>query len=92
MGTAKVKTSGFASALQGIRQNSNGSPATPAKGERTAKSTDPAYKGTKVFLHSETRKLAWRKWEDEHPETPDLSDMLQALMLEYLEPPKHKNT
>jgi len=48
----------------------------------TAKSRHPEYEAVKIYVRSETRKQAWRKWED--AEGGDFSDLVQMLLEEYL--------
>jgi hypothetical protein len=48
----------------------------------TAKSRHPEYEPVKIYVRSETRKQAWRKWED--AEGGDFSDLVQMLLEKYL--------
>ena len=48
----------------------------------TGKSSNPAYEPVKVYVRSEMRKKAVRKWEDEGGR--DLSDLIEVLFSKYL--------
>jgi hypothetical protein len=48
----------------------------------TGKSSNPAYEPVKVYVRSEMRKKAVRKWEDEGGR--DLSDLVEVLFSKYL--------
>jgi hypothetical protein len=50
--------------------------------QATAKSRHPEYEPVKIYVRSETRKRAWRKWED--AEGGDFSDLMQMLLEKYL--------
>jgi hypothetical protein len=57
--------------------------ATPKKPFRTTgKSSNPEYEPVKVYVRSEMRKRAVRKWEDEGGR--DLSDLIEVLFSKYL--------
>lgn len=62
------------------------SPAVPtaAKKTKAGKSTDPTYGAMMVYVPKKLKTDATRKWEDEHPDTPEISDMVTALLSEYL--------
>jgi hypothetical protein len=56
---------------------------TPKKPLRTTgKSSNPEYEPVKVYVRSEMRKKAVRKWEDEGGR--DLSDLIEVLFSKYL--------
>lgn len=48
----------------------------------TAKSKHPDFEPVKIYLRKETRKRAWRKWED--AQGGDFSDLVEMLLQEYL--------
>jgi hypothetical protein len=48
----------------------------------TAKSKHPEFEPVKIYVRSETRKRAWRKWED--AQGGDFSDLVQMLLEKYL--------
>jgi hypothetical protein len=48
----------------------------------TGKSSHPEYEPVKIYVRKQTRKAAWRKWED--AEGGDFSDLVQHLLTEYL--------
>jgi hypothetical protein len=48
----------------------------------TGKSSNPEYEPVKVYVRSEMRKKAVRKWEDECGR--DLSDLIEVLFSKYL--------
>lgn len=48
----------------------------------TGKSSNPAYEPVKVYVRSEMRRKAVRKWEDEGGR--DLSDLIEVLFSRYL--------
>ena len=47
-----------------------------------AKSRNPAYEPVKLFMHTEKRRKAERKWEDEGGR--DLSSLIETLLTKYL--------
>ena len=47
-----------------------------------AKSRNPAYEPVKLFMHTEKRRKAERKWEDEGGR--DLSSLIETLLSKYL--------
>lgn len=51
----------------------------------TAKSRHPEFEPVKVYVRKETRKRAWRKWED--AEGGDFSDLVEMLLQKYLTHP-----
>jgi hypothetical protein len=55
-------------------------PKTPLR--TVGKSSNPAYEPVKVYVRSEIRKKAVRKWEDEGGR--DLSDLIEVLFSKYL--------
>ena len=87
------KVSSIASALgnlQGMRKHpgaqapeSLGAEAPkPVPLQGTAKSKHPDFTPVKVYLRSETRKAAERKWED--AKGGDFSDLVEMLLQKYL--------
>ncbi len=55
-------------------------PSLPIQG--TAKSKHPDYEPVKIYIRKETRKRAWRKWED--VAGGDFSELVQQLLEKYL--------
>ena len=47
-----------------------------------AKSRNPAYEPVKLFIQTDKRRKAERKWEDEGGR--DLSSLIEALLIKYL--------
>lgn len=48
----------------------------------TAKSKHPDYEPVKIYIRKDTRKRAWRKWED--VAGGDFSELVQQLLEKYL--------
>lgn len=48
----------------------------------TAKSKHPDFEPVKIYLRKQTRKDAWRRWED--AQGGDFSDLVQMLLEQYL--------
>lgn len=48
----------------------------------TAKSKHPDFEPVKIYIRSETRRLAFRKWED--AEGGDFSELVEMLLSRYL--------
>ncbi len=57
-------------------------PAAPPAVKRTAKSKDPDYEPVKVYVRTETRRKAARRWEDQGGR--DLSDLVENLLRKYV--------
>jgi hypothetical protein len=55
-------------------------PGLPTQG--TAKSKHPDYEPVKIYIRKDTRKRAWRKWED--VAGGDFSELVQQLLEKYL--------
>ncbi len=49
---------------------------------KTGKSSHPEFEPVKIYLRKQTRKAAWRKWEDANG--GDFSDLVQHLLEKYL--------
>jgi hypothetical protein len=49
---------------------------------KTGKSSHPEFEPVKIYLRKQTRKAAWRRWEDENG--GDFSDLVQKLLEQYL--------
>ncbi len=70
-----------------VKPRSKAAPERTEAGTRTpprttGKSSNPAYEPVKVYVRSEMRKKAVRKWEDEGGR--DLSDLIEVLFAKYL--------
>lgn len=50
--------------------------------QKTGKSSHPDYEAVKVYVRRQTRKDAWRKWED--AQGGDFSDLMQHLLEQYV--------
>lgn len=50
--------------------------------QKTGKSSHPDFEAVKVYVRRETRKEAWRKWED--AQGGDFSDLMQHLLEQYV--------
>jgi hypothetical protein len=69
------------SSAQAPRRASSPAPAAMAL-HGSAKSRHPEFEAVKIYVRKETRKRAWRKWEDAGG--GDFSDLVQMLLAEYL--------
>ena len=56
--------------------------AAPLPLQKTGKSSHPEFEPVKIYLRKQTRKAAWRKWEDANG--GDFSDLVQHLLEKYL--------
>ena len=84
VGTKSVKQGGV-SGKKRIEQRSGGeleSPRAALPLQGTAKSRHPEFEAVKIYVRRETRKRAWRKWED--AQGGDFSDLVEKLLEEYL--------
>lgn len=70
---AKEPAPGTVIAIGGSAVKSSGS---------AAKSSHPEFEAVKVYLRKDTRRRAWRKWEDQ--DGGDFSDLVEKLLKEYL--------
>jgi hypothetical protein len=50
--------------------------------QKTGKSSHPEYEAVKIYIRKQTRKDAWRKWEDANG--GDFSDLMQHLLEQYV--------
>jgi hypothetical protein len=57
-------------------------PKHPLPLQKTGKSSHPEYEPVKIYIRRQTRKDAWRKWEDANG--GDFSDLMQQLLEQYL--------
>lgn len=51
--------------------------------QATGKSSHPDFEKATIYVRSDTRRRAWRKWED--AEGGDFSDLVQQLLEQYLD-------
>lgn len=64
------------------RKASHTASASAQTSSAVAKSRNPAYEPVKLFMHTEKRRKAERKWEDDGGR--DLSSLIETLLTKYL--------
>lgn len=76
------------SAFAGMKDAAELADAVPARAmpvvvrEKLAKSVDPDFEPVKIYVRKQTRKAAWRNWEDAGG--GDFSDLVEKLLREFL--------
>ena len=79
---AKVPKAPKARSTQAPKRLSSGEPRAALPLQGTAKSRHPEFEAVKVYVRRETRKRAWRRWEDAGG--GDFSDLVEMLLQKYL--------